>query len=88
MVEKALGKLTCHSIWLGTQREGKKKKEAPMASSVPDLGEIDLALYREGGGNGGGDGMFQLMAELIAVIVEVGAHPPGPFIGRQGRWRR
>jgi hypothetical protein len=59
-----------------------------MASSVPDLGEIDLALYREGGGgNGGGDGMFQLMAELVAVIVEVGAHPPGPFIGRQGRWR-
>jgi hypothetical protein len=31
--------------------------------------------------------MFQLMAELVAVIVEVGAHPPGPFIGRQGRWR-
>jgi hypothetical protein len=27
--------------------------------TVPDLGETDLALYREGGGgNGGGDGMF------------------------------
>jgi hypothetical protein len=58
-----------------------------MASSVLDLGEIDLALYIEGGGNGGGDGMFQLMAELVAVIVEVGAHPLGPFIGRQGWWR-
>jgi hypothetical protein len=54
MVEKALGKLTCHSIWLGTQQEGKKKKEAPMASSVPDLGEIDLALYKEGGGGNEG----------------------------------
>ena len=60
-----------------------------MASSIPDLGETDLALYKEGGGgNRGGDGMFQLMLELTAVMVEVEAHRPGLFIGEQGRWWR
>ena len=48
------------------QREGKKKKRAQMASSVPDLGETDLALYQEGErGNRGGDGMFQLIAVMV-----------------------
>ena len=42
-----------------------------MASSVPDLGETDLAPHGEGEWeNGGGDGMFQLTVELVAVIVE------------------
>ena len=60
-----------------------------MASSIPDLGETDLALYKEGGGgNRGGDGMFQLMLELTAVMVEVEAHQLGPFTGRQVQWWR
>jgi hypothetical protein len=70
------------------QQEGKKKKKAPMASSVPDLGETNLTLYKEGGGgNRGGDGMFQLMAKLVAVMVEMEAHRPCPFISRRGRLR-
>jgi hypothetical protein len=77
-VEKDLGKLTCHPNWPGTQREGKKKKKAPMASSVPDLGETDLAPHEEGEGeNGVGDGMFQLTVELVVVMVEAEAHRPG-----------
>ena len=60
-----------------------------MASSVPDLGETDLALYQEGErGNRGGDGMFQLMVELTVVMVEAEAHQLGPFIGRQVQWWR
>jgi len=39
---------------------------------------MDLALYREGErGNEVGDGMFQLMAELIAVMVEAEAPRSG-----------
>ena len=76
-MEKDLGKLTCHSNWPGTQREG-KKKNAPMVSSVPDLGLTDLAPYGEGEGeNRGGNGMFELMAELVVVMVEVEAHRLG-----------
>ena len=76
-MEKDLVKLTYHSNWLGSQREGKKKK-APMASSIPDLGETDVAPHREGEGeNGGGDGMFLLMTELVAVMVEGEAHRLG-----------
>jgi len=49
-----------------------------MASSIPDLGETDVAPHREGEGeNGGGDGMFLLMTELVAVMVEAEAHRLG-----------
>ena len=73
-----MGKLTYCSNWLGTQRGGKKKKKAPMALSVSNLGETDLAPHGEGEGeNRRGDGMFQLTAELIAVMVEAETHRPG-----------
>jgi hypothetical protein len=52
------------------------------------LGETNHALYREGGGgNKWGDGMFQIMVELVAVMVEAGVHWLGPFIDSQGQWR-
>ena len=77
-MEKGLGKLTYHSNWPGTQQEGKKKKKALMVSSAPELGKTDLALFgEEERRHEGGDGMFQLTAELIAVMVEAETHRPG-----------
>jgi hypothetical protein len=77
-----MGKLTYCSNWLRMQREGKKKRGAPMASVESQLGENALARYREGGsGNRGGYGVFQLTAELGVVVDEAKAHRPAPFIG-------
>ena len=84
-----MGKLTCCSNWPGTQREGKKREEAPMASVETGLGKTDLTLLPEGErGNGGGDGVFWLTTELEAVVGQAEAHRPAPFIGGQGRRRR
>lgn len=58
-----------------------------MASAVPDLGKVALAFYRERGRrNGGGDGVFWLVENLVAVVVWPERHWPGLFIGRP--WQR
>ena len=69
---------TCISNWPETLYKGATQSSYFVAMAATDLGEKGMEL--DGGreeGRCGGDGVFQLNAELAVVVVEAEAHRRG-----------